>query len=225
MVVVSSPPGRIPHPTFEPNPIFYHLEPKERLVRIFNPNSHNTQALTFRDFGPILRFDHHRRDYNYQPKKDPERGIYYAAFTLSSCLVEVFGDSEFIQLNRLVAIPIVTGTIKLLDLRGSGAMRAGSVAALSMIIERNLSQEWSCYFYNETDIYSPIDGLIYSNAHNGEDAIALYERAEDKLECPKENIKSLEDPQVLALVREIARDHHMNLPKKTNPLDDFQFTR
>ena len=74
--------------------------------------------------------------------------------------------------------------ITLLDLRGAGAMKAGSVAALSTTDKRQLSQEWSRYFYEQENIYSTVDGLIYCNAHNNEEAIALYERSMNGLVCP-----------------------------------------
>ncbi len=53
-----------------------------------------------------------------------------------------------------------TRPMQLLDLRGSGAMRAGSVAALSAIADRDLSQVWSRHFY----AFHAVDGLVYSNA-------------------------------------------------------------
>ena len=218
MVTVSRPPS-ILYPIPKPWPIFQILQKRSHIIRIFNPEKYNTQALTFRDFGPLEltgRFDHHRPDGNSQPRKDSERSIYYGALALSSCLVEVFGDTRVIEIDkRRVAYPIVTSPIKLLDLRGSGAMRAGSVAALSMIVDRKLSQEWSRYFYEQTDIYSSIDGLLYSNAHNGEDAIALYERAENKLECPEENIIDLKDPNLKDSLEDIAIKNNMTFDKIT----------
>ena len=78
----------------------------------------------------------------------------------------------------------ITRPITLLDLRGSGAMKAGSVAALAKTADRSLSQEWSRYFYEQEDIYASVDGLIYFNAHNDDMAIALYERAIDGLISP-----------------------------------------
>ena len=206
-----------PPPSRTPDPIFYTLEKGTNIVRIFNPEKYNTQALTFRYRGGSKgRFDHYLPIDNSQPRKDSARGIYYGAFTLSCCLVEIFGDDGIIIIDeRKVAWPIVTSSIKLLDLRGSGAMRAGSVAALSMIVERKLSQEWSRYFYEQTDIYSSIDGLLYSNAHNGEDAIALYERAENKLECPQENIRYLKDPSLKDYLEEIAIKNNMTFDEIT----------
>jgi len=53
-------------------------------------------------------------------------------------------------------------------------MKAGSVAALAKVADRSLSQAWSRYFYEQQKIYSEVDGIIYYNAHNDEEAIVLY---------------------------------------------------
>ncbi len=156
-------------------------------------------ATTFRRFGPLLRFDHHRGirrgARGRQAAADSERGIYYAAPTLSSCLVEVFGDERILRLGeRMVAAPTLGRDLRLLDLRGSGAMRAGSIAALAKAPDHRAGQAWSRYFYDEQSVYEPVDGLIYQNAHNDEDAIALYERAEAALECPPSRVIRLDDP-------------------------------
>jgi hypothetical protein len=62
-------------------------------------------------------------------------------------------------------------------------MRAGSVAALAKVADRSLSQAWSRYFYEQTSLYGQIDGISFHNAHNEEEAIALYERAQSTLVC------------------------------------------
>ena len=210
MVVVHRPPSGIVHPILDPDPEFYILEEEKEIFRIFTPGRYNRKALTFRDFGPLHHFDHHRPGHNSQPKIDSQRGIYYAALTLRTCLVETFGDTGAIAIDKQqIARPIVTSPIKLIDLRGFRAMKAGSVAAVSTIGEGNLTQEWSRYFYKRTNIYSSIDGLIYSSAHNGEEAIALYERAKNKLECPKDNIIDLNNRKLLSHIQKVARDHNM----------------
>jgi hypothetical protein len=40
-------------------------------------------------------------------------------------------------------------------------MKAGSVAALAKTADRELSQAWSRYFYEQEEIYGKIDGIIY----------------------------------------------------------------
>lgn len=196
-----------PPPQRKPDPIFYDLEKGTNLVRIFDPNSYGTQALTFRNYGPLHRFDHHRGD---TPTVDQERGIYYAAFTLSSCLVECFGDTGLIETKgKQVASVEVIRSLRLLDLRGSGAMKAGSVAALAKVSDRLLSQQWSRFFYEEVDLYGKIDGLIFYNAHNDEEAIALYERARNGLSCPDADVMALDDLQLRPAIQQAAKDNHL----------------
>ena len=54
-----------------------------------------------------------------------------------------------------------------------------------------------------------IDGLYYPSAHNGEPAIALYERGRDALELPAARDAPLTDPVVLSEVRRIALEHSL----------------
>jgi hypothetical protein len=197
MVLIAPPP-----PKFPPSPSFHVLAPGSHLKRLFNPNKYGTQALTFRFYGPIHRFDHHR---GAAPKTDPERGIYYAALTLSGCLVEYFGDTGVIEIqDEQVGRVEITRPVTLLDLRGAGAMKAGSVAALAKTAARGLSQEWSRYFYEQQNLYSKIDGLIYFNAHNDEEAISLYERAQDGLACPSNQVIRLDHPQLRPAIQATA---------------------
>jgi hypothetical protein len=200
----------LPPPKRPPNPLYSTLEAGTSLRRIFDPTRHGTQALTFRHYGPINRFDHHRVSDEGEWRSDPERGIYYAAFTLSGCLVEIFGDSGVIEIkDQEVALVEVTRPLTLLDLRGSGAMRSGSVSALAKVADRLLSQAWSRYFYEQQEIYGKIDGIRYYNAHNDEDAIALYERAQDALFCRDDQILRLEYPRLRPAIQKAALDNHL----------------
>lgn len=204
MVVIALPP-----PQNQPNPFFDNLPQGTKLIRIFDPSKHQTEALTFRYFGPLHRFDHHNGDLG-SPQLNTNRGIYYAAFSLSSCLVECFGDTGVIIVEeQLVAIIKVTRPLLLLDIRGSGAMKAGSVAALAKTADRKLSQAWSCYFYENDQIYHKIDGLIYFNAHNDEEAVALYERAEDGLTYNPSQIIALNDLRLRPHLQQTALDNNL----------------
>ncbi len=203
MVRITAPP-----PLHIPSPSFYFLPTDSHIIRIFDPTKHQTTALTFRFYGPLGRFDHHRGS---NPQDDP-RGIYYAALTFSGCLVEVFGDTGLIEIGqKCVCFPILTRGLKLLDLRGSGAMKAGSVAALAKTADRSVSQEWSRYFYHEQKIYSEIDGIIYFNAHNDEEAIALYERANNALICPSGRTLRLDRPNLRPAIQKAALDNNLIL--------------
>lgn len=182
-------------------------------MRLFDPTQHGATALTFRRFGPLLRFDHHRAPVDMhgvrQPCPDPERGVYYAAKTLSGCIVEVFGDTGIIAPgNWHIAHPALTRNVRMLNLRGHGAMRAGSVAALAKVPDHALAQEWSRFFYERAE-YRNVDGLLYYNAHNDEEAILLYERAETALDCPNSQVIRLDDPALRAALLKIARQNNL----------------
>lgn len=205
MVVVDPPP-----PKHRPEPIFHILPAGTRLVRLFDPSRHGATATGFRSYGPLLRFDHHRRKEDGTRGEDAGRSIYYAATTLSGCMVEIFGDAGAVDLHRHhVASPVLRRDLHLLDLRGNGAMKAGTKAAVSKIPDRGLSQPWSRYFYEDTQVYGDLDGLIYYNAHNDEDSLALYERASDALECPPERTMRLDAEPLRPAVLEAADDNDL----------------
>lgn len=163
--------------------------------------------MSFRSYGPLRRFDHHRgRGAAREPSVDAERAVYYASWStneaeaFSSCLVEVFGDTGIVELaNRMVAMPALTRHLRLLDLRGRGAMRAGTIAAVAKC-HHSQAQPWSRFFYESTDIYGRVDGLLYRNAHNDEPAVMLYERAVDSLVCPPGAVVRLDHPSLRPLL-------------------------
>lgn len=182
-------------------------------MRIYDPDSHGATATSFRRFGPLHRFDHHPgRGPERDPYPDLSRGVYYAAHDLSSCLVEIFGDDGIIEpASLMVALPVLRRDLRLLDLRGRGAMRAGTNAAVTKDRERTLTQAWSRYFYEETDLFGEVDGIIYPNAHNDEDAVLLYERAENALHCPDERTMRLDDELLRPAILETARDNDFDV--------------
>jgi hypothetical protein len=136
--------------------------------------------------------------------------VYYASFTLSGCLVEVFGDTRVVEFaEKRVARSLLNRDLRLLDLRENGAMRAGTVAAIAKTAEYALSQEWSRYFYEHAALYSLVDGLWYRNAHNDEEAVALYERCSDALVCRSEDVRRLDDAELRPAVLDIALETGM----------------
>ena len=196
---------RMPPPLGGISPQYVTLKKGEELVRIFDPTSYGATAVGFRNYGPISRFDHHRE---YLDKIDPDRSVIYLGKSLSCCLVEIFGDGDVIELKQQkTAFLTLPKDLKLLDLRGSGAMGAGTVSAVSAITQRDISQAWGKYFYEHPELYDEIEGLIFSGAHNGEDAIMLYERAKVKIESARVEILNLNHPDLVAPIFEIAEVH------------------
>ena len=159
--------------------------------------------------GPIARFDHHRPA--EPPAEDPERRILYGGFTLSCCLVEVFGDIGLIEFDRRFLVELtVIRPLGLLDLRDSGAMRAGFTSAAAKILDRNATQAISRHVHEHMDLYTAVDGLLWPNAHNDEDAWALYERAEDAIRAVR--TVALSDPLLAAAIADAAVDNNLDVP-------------
>jgi len=167
---------RRPPPDKLPQPRFVTLAAGMRLIRIYSREF--LGPTQFNHNGPRGRFDHHAAPWS-APAEDPLHGIYYAAPDLGACLVEVFGDTREIEPRGFgVAVTETHRELCLLDLCGENAWNAGSVAALTKIADRPLTQEWSRYFYRDPDRhYRAIDGVRYQNAHNDALVFALYERA------------------------------------------------
>jgi len=237
MVTIAAPPGCIP-PTagataparlqIQPKPVFTTVKAGTQLRRLYRPSRFCPLPTTFRFNGPRARFDHHRIDItkanwisfpdedavpvpaNGQVGDDPDRGILYAAFSLSCCVVEVF---EAFEINDprgcLVAKFTLTRDLKLLDLRKNGAMRVGTVTALAKR-RHPMSQAWSRYFY-EDPAFAGIDGLYYNAAHNDEAAVALYERSQDALSCPPAHLEGLDTRKNRLPLLRIADAHNLTL--------------
>jgi hypothetical protein len=160
----------------------------------------------FRWHGPFARFDHHRGTGSRE-----RRGIWYAGLALSCAVVEAFDIGIVEPGTKRLARARATRDLLLLDLRGRAAMRAGTVAAISAG-DHSLSRAWSRYFWEHPEIYGKLDGLFYASAHNGELAVALYERSRDGVDVPAGHDAPLTDPAVLAAIRRIALDHGLVVP-------------
>jgi hypothetical protein len=173
------------------------------LFRIYDPTqAHGPRnGSAFRWRGPFARFDHHRGT-----NARERRGIWYGGLTLGCAVVEAFDIGIIEPGTKRLARARATRDLLLLDLRGPAAMRSGTVAAISAG-DHSLSQPWSRYFWEHPEIYGEIDGLYYPSAHNGEPAIALYERSRNGIDVPSGHDAPLTDRAVIAAVRRVAINH------------------
>lgn len=196
LVLIASPP-----PLRPPRPLFQDLSAGTSLVRLFLTTPHGTGPLTFRAFGPLRRFDHQEgipRGRGRQAALSADRQVYYAAPTLSCCIAEVFGDTGLIEPGEWhVALLSPTRPLRLLDLRGAGAPRAGSVAALAQTPDHRMGQAWSRHFYSDAPYGQP-EGL-------------LYERAEAALACAPGDVLRLDDPALRPALLDVALAHNFIL--------------
>ena len=210
---------RYPPPTRNITPQIIELTSGTTIRRIFDPTSYGSTAAGFRYFGPLSRFDHQRcdpappsgarerapRQRGSKAEIDSKRGIIYAGFSLSCCLIEVFGDHGIIKLQQQqIAYITLKQSIKLLNLRDSGAWDAGATSSMVVDGRRKLTQAWSRYFYENPNLYGEIDGLIFNNAHNGEEAIALYERAVKQLSSASISTLNLNEPTMRESILKVA---------------------
>jgi hypothetical protein len=178
------------------------------LFRLYDPTRFGATALLFRHFGPLSRFDHHRSA--AAPADDPDRGIIYAARSLHGCLAEIFGDTRIVQVDDWeIARLTVTRDFTLLDLRGPNAMKAGTVAAVCKDSNREYSQAWSRFFYETVYTYGTLDGLVWGNAHNDEDAMAFYERCQNDIQSGAADSYPLRDDALRVDVHESAAAANM----------------
>ena len=215
-----------PPPSREIAPQYYVIPAGTILKRIFDPTSYGAQRIRadrrkttgdasasrasgFRYNGPRSRFDHHSR-VDGKPADSPNRGIIYAGYTLSCCLVEIFGDEDLITIGQhKIATIELKRSIKLLDLRGSGCWNAGLNTTIANNDRRTLTQEWSKYFYETPEKYGNIEGIIFSSAKNGEDALAFYERAKIQITSAKISTQSLKDKNLRKEIHLAAKKLHL----------------
>jgi hypothetical protein len=173
------------------------------LFRIYDPIARHgaRDARQFRYVGPFARFDHHRGT-----GRRERRGIWYAGLGLDVAVVEAFDIGVVEPVTERLARLRTNRELLLLDLHGRSAMRAGTVTAISAA-DHAVAQAWSRYWYEHPEIFGELDGLYYPSAHNGEPAVALYERARPALTLPRGRDAPLTDPDVLVEVRRVALAH------------------
>jgi hypothetical protein len=88
-------------------------------------------------------------------------------------------------------------------------MRAGTTAAISKIADRVLTQTYARHFYERDDLFGRVDGLLYYNSHNDDEALALFERAEGALACIRDD--PLDAPHYRLTLLAIAHENGMEL--------------
>ena len=199
----------LPPPNREIAPQYHVISPGTIIKRIFDPTSYGATASGFRYNGPRSRFDHQPR-INGKPADSLNRGIVYAGYTLSCCLVEIFGDEDLITIGQQELATIkLNRSIKVLDLRGPGCWNAGLNTTIANNDRRGLTQEWSKYFYETPEKYGNIEGIIFSSAKNGEDALAFYERAKIQITSALISTQRMKDKNLRKEIHLAAKKLHL----------------
>ncbi len=181
-------------------PDLFRLPAGTELWRLYKRGGrHPVTWNTFRTFGPLqtARFDHHLPD-EYGAPRLQDRGIYYAAIEIATCLAEFFQDTRTID-REFEAVTLAGFELRLavdlLNLTETWPTRVGS----SMVLNsgpRSRSRLWSRALY---EAYPSVQGLYYpSSMHANRPAIAFYERAASALPMVPKVHRPLSDPALLA---------------------------
>jgi hypothetical protein len=150
---------------------------------VYHYGSHNRQGHSARTWGPLYRFDPHRRDSAGNAQADPDgRSVVYVAGDLATGLCEVFGESGVAQVCPRYRVAIVEPTTPtvLFDLCTPGAaMAIGALPALADGNEaRELTQQWAQAIYEDQPAHRRVDGIKYRSAYNGGVSLALWDSDE-----------------------------------------------
>ncbi len=172
------------------------------LWRIYSRGGdHPTTWGAFRHFGPTLsRFDHHE-----PPPSEQPRGILYASVEkFLPAFAEFFQETRTIDRGRRlpsIARFSLVEPVNLLDLTGLWPTQAGASMAINTG-QKGRARRWSQTIY---DAYPKLDGILYPSSMCGNaPLVALYERSKDALPHRPDFNRSLADPSIEALVKEVS---------------------
>ncbi len=162
------------------------LEPRIKLLgsetlywRVYrSAGAHPSRWNELRHFGPIAsRFDHHLGVSDGKPGIQ-QRGVAYTAPDLLTCCAEAFQAGRRIDRDtdspRAVAFHL-SRTIRLLDLTGRFATRAGCHQGIHSSPLRSRTRAWARAFY---DAWPEVQGLLYRSKMAVDlPAYVLFERS------------------------------------------------
>jgi hypothetical protein len=122
---------------------------------------------------------------------DRRFGVVYLGSSLKVCFLEtilrderdgIVGQVEIAESeldDRSYGEIKVRETLQLLDLTGDGPVRMGIPSDVARSSRQALSRKWSVVFHDHP---RKVDGIIYASRLNGENNLAIYDRAIGKLE-------------------------------------------
>jgi hypothetical protein len=149
-----------------------------RWCRVYHRSRHTPDGVTFRRYGPLARFDHHRPA--EPPAIDPDgRRILYVGEDLATSACEVFGEAGVAQVCPGWRVSVIAPIRKLpvFDLARKGsAMAIGALPALADGNEaRRLTQAWARAIYEDRPAGAEPTGIKYRSGYNYGRALALWD--------------------------------------------------
>lgn len=134
--------------------------------------------MTFRQFGPLHRLDHHHAA--KPPQLDPEgRRVLYIGADLATSASEVFGEAGVAEVCPRYRVSVLAPStpVPLFDLTKPGAaMTIGALPTLADGNEaRELTQQWARAIYEDQPAGPTIRGVRYRTAYNFGHSLALWD--------------------------------------------------
>ncbi|GAA4470669.1 hypothetical protein GCM10023094_00060 [Rhodococcus olei] len=147
--------------------------------RVYHRDQYTADGVSFRQFGPLGRFDHHTPPFA-TPDLDPEgRTVLYVAGDVATGACEVFGEAGAAPLcsNWRVSQVLPAREVVFYDLDQPGAaMAIGALPALATGNEnRELTQQWARAIFEDQPAPTKVEGIRYRTAYNNGLALALWD--------------------------------------------------
>lgn len=126
--------------------------------------------------------------------EDDRFGVLYLGSTLKVCFLEAIlrdqrngsvGDFPLEETElraKNVAEIVATRTLNLVDLRGDGPVRMGIPSDVARGSDQTLARAWALALYQHP---AAADGIVYQSRLNGEDNVAIFDRAVPSLRAAK----------------------------------------
>lgn len=121
-------------------------------------------------------------------------GVLYLGSTLKVCFLEAIlrdqrngrvGDFPLEETElraKSVAEIVATRTLNLVELRGDGPVRMGIPSDVARGSDQTLARAWALALYEHP---AAVDGIVYQSRLNGEDNVAIFDRALPSLRAVK----------------------------------------
>lgn len=166
-----------------------------RWCRVYHRGTHTPDGMTFRQFGPLYRLDHHHAA--TPPQLDSEnRRVLYVGADLATSASEVFGEAGIAAIcpRYRVSILAPTSPLPVFDLTKAGAaMAIGALPTLANGNEaRALTQQWARAIFEDQPAGPTVRGVRYRTAYNFGTSLALWD-CDDSVELVCDNAGRQQD--------------------------------
>lgn len=168
--------------------------------RIYHRDQFTADGISFRQFGPLARFDHHTPPFGAPAVEPDGRAVLYLAADVATAACEVFGEAGAASLcsNWRVSQVSPLREIVFYDLDQPGAaMAIGGLPSLATGSEdRALTQQWARAIFEDQPASTKVEGIRYKTAYNNDYALALWD-CPAALSVPADSAGELRDLPLL----------------------------